>query len=106
LANNRRERPRARGVAAFTKSTAEGQKPLYREVAKVQKAAMNDEALKAAVGQFLKYVTGTAQSELEKAVRKAIASGKLRANEPCSTGVTLSIEKAGMDVTIYGNIKL
>jgi len=67
---------------------------------------MNDEALKAAVGQFLKYVTGTAQSELEKAVRKAIASGQLRANEACTTGVTLSIEKVGLDVTIYGNIKL
>jgi hypothetical protein len=67
---------------------------------------MTDEALKAAVNQFLKYVTGTAQRELEKAVRKGIASGKLRAHEPCSTGVTLSIEKIGLDVTIYGNIKL
>jgi len=67
---------------------------------------MNEETLKAAVGQFLKYVNGTAQRELEKAVRKAIASGQLRANEACSTGVTLSIEKVGLDVTIYGNIKL
>ena len=67
---------------------------------------MNDEALKAAVSQFLKYVNGTAQHELEKAVRKAIASGQLRANEACTTGVTLSIEKVGLNVTIYGNIKL
>ncbi len=67
---------------------------------------MNDEALKAAVGQFLRHINGTAQRELEKAVRNAIAAGKLRANEPCTTGVTLSIEKVGLDVTIYGNIKL
>ena len=67
---------------------------------------MNDEALKAAVGRFLTYVNGTAQHELEKAVRRAIAAGKLRADEPCATGVTLSIEKAGLDVTIYGSIKL
>ena len=67
---------------------------------------MNDEALKAAVGQFLKYVNGTAQHELEKAVRKAKASGQLRANEACTNGVTLSIEKVGLNVTIYGNIKL
>jgi hypothetical protein len=67
---------------------------------------MDDEALKAAVGQFLTYVNGTAQRELEKAVRKGLASGQLRANEPCATGVTLSIEKAGLDVTIHGNIKL
>jgi hypothetical protein len=67
---------------------------------------MNDDALKAAVNQFLRHVSGTAQRELEKAVRSGVASGKLRINEACSTGVTLSIEKVGLDVTIYGNIKL
>jgi len=67
---------------------------------------MNDDALKAAVSQFLRHVSGTAQRELEKAVRNGVASGKLRANEPCSTGVTLSIDKVGLDVTIHGNIKL
>jgi len=67
---------------------------------------MNDDTVKAAVARFLTYVNGTAQQELEKAVRKAMANGKLRANEACTTGVTLSIEKVGLDVTIYGNIKL
>jgi len=67
---------------------------------------MDDEAVKAAVSQFLTYVNRIAQRELEKAVRKAMANGKLRANEACTTGVTLSIEKVGLDVTIYGNIKL
>ena len=67
---------------------------------------MTDEALKAAVGQFLTYVNATARHELEKAVRRAVASGQLRADEACTTGVTLSIEKVGLDVTIYGNIKL
>jgi hypothetical protein len=67
---------------------------------------MNDEAVKAAVARFLIYVNGTAQLELEKAVRRGLASGTLRANEPCTTGVTLSIEKVGLDVTIYGTIKL
>jgi hypothetical protein len=67
---------------------------------------MDDEALNAAVRQFLTYVNRTAQRELEKAVRRAVANGILQADEPCSTGVTLSIEKVGLDVTIYGNIKL
>jgi hypothetical protein len=67
---------------------------------------MNDDAVKVAVSRFLTYVNGTAQSELEKAVRKGLASGALRANEPCTTGVTLSIEKVGLDITIYGTIKL
>lgn len=72
----------------------------------MNKVAMNDEALKVAVGRFLTYINATAQRELEKAVRNAIAKGTLRLDEPCTTGVTLSIEKAGLDVTIYGNIKL
>ena len=67
---------------------------------------MSDEALKAAVDQFLTYVNRIAQRELERAVGKAITSGKLRTNEACATGVTLSIEKVGLDVTIYGTIKL
>lgn len=67
---------------------------------------MNDDALKVAVSQFLRHVSGTAQRELEKAVRNGVASGKLRVNEVCNTGVTLSIDKVGLDVTIYGSIKL
>jgi len=67
---------------------------------------MNDDALKAAVGRFLTYVNATAQRELERAVRSGIAKGKLRLDEPCATGVTLSIEKVDLDVTIYGSIKL
>ncbi len=67
---------------------------------------MNDEALKAAVGPFLKYVSATVQREIETAVRKAVASGKLRGNETCPAAVTLSSEQVGLDVTIYSNIKL
>ena len=67
---------------------------------------MNDDTVKTAVARFLTYANGTARLELEKAVRKGLASGTLRVDESCTTGVTLSIEKVGLDVTIYGTIKL
>lgn len=66
----------------------------------------NDEAVTAAVRQFLKTINATAQREIEKAVRNAIASGKLQGNETCTAGVTLSSEKAGLNVTIYSKIEL
>jgi len=66
--------------------------------------AMNDAAVKAAIDQFLRSVTHSARGEIEKVVRAAAASGKLMAHEPITTGVTLSSEKIGLNVTIYGKI--
>jgi hypothetical protein len=67
---------------------------------------MKDEVLKTAVAEFLKNVSGTAQHEIEKAVRNAVASGKLRGNEAWSAAITFSSQKVGLDVTIYGKIEL
>jgi len=65
---------------------------------------MNEAAVKAAVDQFLRSVTHNARGEVEKAVRAAAASGKVMAHEPITTGVTLSSDKIGLNVTIYGKI--
>jgi Family of unknown function (DUF6494) len=67
---------------------------------------MNDKTLKAAIGQFLKNVNFTAQRELEKAIRNAVASGKLKGDESITAGVTLSSEKLDLNVTIYNKIDL
>jgi hypothetical protein len=67
---------------------------------------MTDEAMKAAVDQFMKNVTFAAQRELEKAVRKAFATGKLQGGEVLTMGVTLSNEKVGLDVSIFKKIAL
>jgi hypothetical protein len=67
---------------------------------------MNDEALKAAVGQFMKKVNFAAQREIEKVVRNAIATGKLEDNETFTAAVMLSSEKVGLNITIYGKIEL
>jgi hypothetical protein len=67
---------------------------------------MTEEALKAAVARFLKNVNFTAQREMEKALRKAIASGELKGNETITAGVTLSSETVALNVTIYSKIEL
>lgn len=67
---------------------------------------MNDAAVKAAVGRFLKNVNFTTQRELEKVVRNAIANGKLQAGEALQVSVTLAAEKIDLNVTIFSKIEV
>jgi hypothetical protein len=67
---------------------------------------MKEEALTAAVAQFLKNINFGAQREIEKVIRKAIASGKLRGDETITAGVTLSSPMIDLDLTIYHKIEL
>jgi hypothetical protein len=67
---------------------------------------MNDEVLKAAVGRFLKNVSFKAQSEIEKVVRAAVATGKLHSGESLTAAVTLSSEKLDLNITIFSKIEL
>lgn len=68
--------------------------------------AMNDHDLKAAIARFLKSINSSAQRELEKVVRKAMASGKLKGGESLTTGVTLSSKELDLDITIFSKIEL
>jgi hypothetical protein len=67
---------------------------------------MRDDRLKAAVGAFLRHVSHTAQREIEKSVRKALESGKLRPSEDLPAAITLHSEKLGLDITIHSRIEL
>ena len=67
---------------------------------------MDEETVKAAVGQFLKNISFNAQRELEKIVRKALESGKLRNGEALTTAVTLSNQQIDLDITIFSKIEL
>jgi hypothetical protein len=72
----------------------------------VRDMAMSDEALRAAVSQFLKAVNFTAQREIEKALRNAISSGELKGYETFTAAVTVASGKVGLNVTIYNTIQL
>jgi hypothetical protein len=67
---------------------------------------MNDSHVKSAVDRFLKTVTFNARRELEKAVKNAISSGKLRGTENLTTSVTLTNDKLDLNVTIFSKIEL
>ena len=67
---------------------------------------MTDQSVKTAVDRFVANVSFTARREVEKVVRGALASGKLRRGETLTTSVTLSNEKVDLDVTIFSKIEL
>jgi hypothetical protein len=67
---------------------------------------MNEDALNTSVRRFLKRVGITSQREIEKAVRDAIASGRLRGNEALPAKVTLTVGQVGVALEIAGDIEL
>ena len=67
---------------------------------------MNDDAVKVAAGRFVKNFGFTAQREVEKALRNAIASGKVKGGDNLTTSVTLSNEALGLNVTIFSKIEI
>lgn len=69
-------------------------------------AASGDKAMKTAVERFLKNISFTAQGEIEKAIRAAIAAGTLKGHETFTAGVAISSEKIGLNITIYNKIEL
>jgi predicted lactoylglutathione lyase len=68
--------------------------------------SMDDATINAAVSRFLKSVSVSAHREIEKVVRKAIASGAAREGEVLTVGVTLASEKLDLDITIFNKIDL
>jgi hypothetical protein len=67
---------------------------------------MDEDVLNMSLRKFLKKVGVTAQREIEQAIRAAVAAGRLSGDETLKAEVRLMIPKAGLDVTIDGQIEL
>jgi len=67
---------------------------------------MNEETLNMEIRKYLKNVGVTSQREIEHAVDKAMASGKLRGNEAITVKMTLEIEAIGLSHCIEGTIAM
>ena len=67
---------------------------------------MNEEALNTSMRKFLKTVGVTSQREIEKAVRDAVASGKIKGNEVLKARMVLTIEGVSLNHAIDGTIDL
>jgi hypothetical protein len=67
---------------------------------------MNEDVLNTSVRKFLKIVGVTSQREIEKAVRAAVANGKLKGDTALPAKVTLTVGGIDLSHTIDGEIEL
>lgn len=67
---------------------------------------MNEDVFNTTIRKFLKKVGVTSQREIEKAVREAVAQGRLKGNEALPAIMTLKIAQIGLSVEIDGAIEL
>ena len=67
---------------------------------------MNEDAFNTSLRKFLKKVGITSQREIEKAVRDALASGKLKGHEKLQAKMTLTISAVGLVHDVSDEIEL
>jgi Family of unknown function (DUF6494) len=67
---------------------------------------MNEDNFNTSLRKFLKTVGVGSQREIEKAVRDAVDSGRLKGNEKLPARMTLTIAGADLSYVIDGSIEL
>ena len=67
---------------------------------------MNEDAFNASLRKFLKTLGVTAQREIEKSVREAIAGGRIKGNETLPAKAIVSIPEVGLTWQVDGQIEL
>jgi uncharacterized protein DUF6494 len=67
---------------------------------------MNEDSFNSSLRGFLKKVGITSQREIEKAVRDAVASGRLKGNEKLPAKMVLTIGGVNLTHEISGEIEL
>ena len=67
---------------------------------------MDEDLFNMSVRKFLKKVGVTGQREIEQAIRRALAEGRLAGAQRLAAEVRLSVPAAGLEVRIDGEIEL
>jgi hypothetical protein len=67
---------------------------------------MNEDVFNTSVRKFLKQVGVTSQREIEKAVRDAIASGRLKGSEKLPAKMVLTVGGVDLTFTVDGELEL
>jgi hypothetical protein len=67
---------------------------------------MNEDALNTSLRKFLKKVGITSQREIERAVREAVSSGRLKGQEALPAKAVVTIEALGLSFEIDGAVEL
>ncbi|MDZ4367311.1 MAG: DUF6494 family protein [Afipia sp.] len=67
---------------------------------------MNEDVFNTSVRKFLKQVGVTSQREIEKAVRDAVASGRLKGSENLPAKMVLTVGGVDLTFTVDGDLEL
>lgn len=67
---------------------------------------MNEDAFNTSIRRFLKTLGVTAQREIEKAVREAVSSGRLKGGEALPAEAAITVNGIGLSFRIDGAIEL
>lgn len=67
---------------------------------------MNPDALNMSIRKFLKHVGVHSQREIEAAIERGIATGKLKGNETLPAKMTLTLGTTELSVSFDGKIQL
>jgi hypothetical protein len=67
---------------------------------------MHEETFNMSIRKFLKTVGVRSQTEIERAVTKAIAEGKLKGNEVFAAKMQLTVDGIGLTLALDGEIRL
>jgi hypothetical protein len=67
---------------------------------------MNNDAFNMSIRKFLKMVGVHSQREIESAIERAMAAGKLKGNETLPAKMTLTLGGTDLDISFDGNISL
>jgi hypothetical protein len=67
---------------------------------------MNEDVFNASIRKFLKTLGVSAQREIEKAVRKALAEGKLKGSEKFAARATVTVGGIRLSHEVSGEIEL
>ena len=67
---------------------------------------MDEEKFNGSMRKFLRTVGVTSQQEIEKAVRDAVANGKLKGNEKLNAKVVLTVDGVALTHEVKGELEL
>lgn len=67
---------------------------------------MNEDVFNTSIRKFLKQVGVTAQREIEKSVREAIADGRLKGGEKLPAKMTLTVGQVDLTFVVDGTLDL
>jgi hypothetical protein len=71
-----------------------------------KESIMNEDVFNTSIRKFLKTLGVTGQREIEKAVRQALADGKLKGNEKLAAKATITLGGVSLSHEIQGEIEL